>query len=663
VSQKTPQSKLALALALSITGAVVLTFVALVIGGAAAPTQLLDAGPLVRFGLPIVKALFDLSLALTIGSLSLAAFSVAQPKPGEAPLNTSLGRLLNLAAVGSAAWVVTGFINLLFTYLSVAGTSFSLSNQFGAGFWLFASSIQLGQYLSMNLLAGLLVSILVLAVSRLTGTLLLAVLSLLSLVPLALTGHASGTANHSTAVNALGIHLVAVSIWVGGLMALFAVRKQLTHIELVSVTKRYSTLALFMFVLVAISGIDSAWVRVLTFANLATPYGWLILGKIAFLVILGVFGAIYRGRILRQFDSSKFFRLVAVELVMMGAAIGLASALARTAPPINELDLSNPTPAQILTGEKLPPELTPITLLTLWKPDLIWLLVVLVATSGYLLGVARLKKRGDSWPVSRTVSWVTGMLLLLYITSGPLNTYEQYLFSVHMISHMMLTMGVPLFLVPGAPITLLLRAVQKRDDESRGVREWVLWAVHTKYAQFISHPLVAAVMFASSLVVFYFTPLFSWATREHIGHEWMIVHFLITGYLFIQALVGIDPGPKRLSYPIRLMLLVGTLAFHAFFGLALMTGDGLLLADWFGAMGRTWGQDPIADQQTGGAIAWGIGELPTAALTLIVSVQWARSDNRESRRLDRASDRTGNQDIEQYNAMLAKLAERKEQRN
>jgi putative copper resistance protein D len=48
--------------------------------------------------------------------------------------------------------------------------------------------------------------------------------------------------------------------------------------------------------------------------------------------------------------------------------------------------------------------------------------------------------------------------------------------------------------------------------------------------------------------------------------------------------------------------------FHAFFGLALMMGQGLLLADWFGAMGRTWGQRPLQDQQTGGAIAWGIGE-------------------------------------------------------
>ena len=94
-----------------------------------------------------------------------------------------------------------------------------------------------------------------------------------------------------------------------------------------------------------------------------------------------------------------------------------------------------------------------------------------------------------------------------------------------------------------------------------------------------------------------------------------------------------------------------------------MSGDGLLLADWYGAMGRTWGEDPLTDQQTGGAIAWGIGEMPAAVLTIIVSIQWFRSDVRDAKRLDRASDRSGNKDVDDYNAMLAKLAERdREQR-
>jgi putative copper resistance protein D len=320
------------------------------------------------------------------------------------------------------------------------------------------------------------------------------------------------------------------------------------------------------------------------------------------------------------------------------------------------------TPAQILTGELLPGELVSASWFTAWKIDILWLTICLALAAFYIFGVYRLRKRGDAWPVYRTVSWLLGLGLLFYITNGAMNVYEHYLFSVHMIAHMMLTMAVPIFLVPGAPVTLLSRAAVKRHDESRGIREWVLWAVHTPWARFFGNPLVSAIMFASSLIVFYFTPIFGWATRDHLGHEWMIVHFLITGYLFVQSLIGADPGPKLASYPIRLMVLILTLTFHAFFGLALMQGQSLLLADWFGAMGRTWGDTPLGDQQTGGAIAWGIGEIPSAVLTIIVSRQWFKADTREQVRVDRASDRSGNQDIEDYNAMLAKLAGRKEER-
>ena len=346
----------------------------------------------------------------------------------------------------------------------------------------------------------------------------------------------------------------------------------------------------------------------------------------------------------------------------MGIAAGLGTTLTVTAPPAEETLGGTPTPAQILTGELLPPEMNGLSWFTAWKIDILWITICLALAVFYLFGVYRLHKRGDAWPVYRTASWLGGLGLLFYITNGAMNAYEHVLFSVHMIAHMMLTMAVPILLVPGAPVSLLSRAAEKRHDDSRGLREWVLWAVHTPYARFFGNPIVAAIMFASSLIVFYFTPVFGWSMREHIGHEWMIVHFLITGYLFVQSLIGADPGPKLASHPIRLMVLLLTLTFHAFFGLGIMQGESLLLSDWFGAMGRTWGPTPIEDQQIGGAIAWGIGELPSAVLTIIVSRQWFSADKREQRRADRASDRTGNKDIEDYNAMLAKLAGRKEER-
>ena len=627
------------------------TFIALQIGGAAKPFKLLDPGTIVRWGLPFSRAIMDVAMATSLGALTIAAFVFSE---GTEKLRTTM----NIAAGASVLWVLSGMLSFNFTYLNITGLPFSFEQNYGAGLWQFATEIELGRYLLLNLLGGVLVSILTIASQRLTAAALTAATGFLSLVPIALTGHASGTANHAMAVNSLGLHLLAIVIWVGGLVALALVhlRRGVSAVEV----GRFSGLALFSFALVFVSGLINAQLRIGSLQNWMTPYGLIVMLKIAALLVLGAFGAIYRRKLLANLETKPkaFWALVSLELVVMGAAIGIGAALSRTAPPLNATALVGTTPAEILTGQKLPPEFNEITFFTQFKPDLIWLSVAAFGIGAYLFGVRRLAKRGDKWSTGRTVSWVAGMLLLAFITSGSLNAYQEYLFSVHMVAHMLLTMAVPIFLVPGAPITLLSRAVKKRTDDSRGAREWALWAVHTKYAQFISHPIVAGILFASSLVVFYFTPIFGWSTREHIGHEWMVVHFLITGYLFVQSLIGVDPGPHKIQFPLRIMLLIGVLAFHAFFGLALMTGNGLLLPEWFGAMGRTWGSSPIEDQHTGGAIAWGIGELPTAALTIIVSVQWFRSDAREARRLDRAADRGGNKDLEDYNAMLTKLADR-----
>jgi putative copper resistance protein D len=323
--------------------------------------------------------------------------------------------------------------------------------------------------------------------------------------------------------------------------------------------------------------------------------------------------------------------------------------------PISDAEFVPPTPAQLLTGDPLPPELTPLSWFTVWDFDPLWATIVLFGSALYLRGVMILHARGDKWPLSRTIPWLMGMAVLFYVTNGAPNAYQEYLFSVHMVGHMVLSMMVPVLLVPGAPVTLLSRAQAPRTDGSRGLREWALWAVHTPYAWFISHPLVAGLNFAISLVMFYYTPLFRWATEEHLGHQWMLVHFLITGYLFVQSLIGVDPQPHKPAFPLKLMLLIGTMAFHAFFGLGLMGERSLLLADWFGSMGRTWGDDPMADQAIGGAFAWGVGEIPTIIITLIVVTQWYRSDIKERKRLDRQSDRTGNKDLEDYNAMFAQL--------
>ena len=258
----------------------------------------------------------------------------------------------------------------------------------------------------------------------------------------------------------------------------------------------------------------------------------------------------------------------------------------------------------------------------------------------------------------RTVTWVLGWLLFIYATNGVLGIYGRVAFSWHMTLHMIEAMVVPIFLVLGAPVTLALRTLRPRHDGTLGPRELVLGLVHSRFMAVLGNPVFAAAFFFMSLVVFYWTGLFELALTTHTGHLLMTAHFLITGYLFAWVLVGVDPGPKRWSPALRLMVLFATIAFHAFFGVAMITGTAILGGDFFESIAIPWVPDRLADQRLGGGVAWAIGELPALVLALIVAMQWFSSDRAESVRADRRADRDGDAELTAYNERLARLAER-----
>ena len=633
---------------------------ALRFGGGANAALILDPGPLVRFGLPAAKLLVNLGAAGTIGALVLVCFALDRQKP-------EFAGALNIAAASAALWTVASAFTGFFSFLTAFNQPFALDDAFGDILATFLTSTSLGQaWLSTTLVAAGLTA-LCFAVRNVTVLFFVTAFAVVGLLPMSLQGHAGGTADHDAATTAIFLHVLFAAVWLGGLLTIVLIRKNLQGGRIGSVLSRYSTVAMVCFIVVAASGYVSAEIRVESPGNLLTPYGILVLVKTAALGALGLFGVAQRQFFIRRMLKSEsghrgyFGWFLAAELAFMGLASGVAAALARTATPRPEIiaaDQLDPTAAELLTGSRLPPELTLDKYITLWNFDLLWILVCAFAIFFYLAAVLRLRRRGDAWPVHRTVLWIAGIVLLFYITNGGINVYQRYLFSAHMLAHMTLGMMIPVLLVPGAPITLALRSIVKRMDGSRGPREWIMLVVHSRFFTVLAHPLVAAVLFAGSLWVFYYTPLFSWATTDHIGHEWMIVHFLATGYLFVQSLIGVDPVPFRPPYPIRLLILLATMAFHAFFGLTLMMGSGLLLADWYGAMGRDWGISAIADQQAGGGIAWSVGEIPTIALAIAVAFMWARSDERESKRFDRKADRDGDAELLEYNAMLEKRSKR-----
>lgn len=642
--------------ALFLSGLGVALVFGLLAGGGAEPLLLVDPGPTVRWGIPLAKAFVHLGAALAVGSLMVAAFVLSRKAK-------AFSLALVVAACGAGLMTVASGTSAFFTFMAIYVEPVSIDQQFGDLLWLYLQSTEIGRSWLITMGLSAIVTVLSVVVRSFGGVFAAGVLSVAALWPLAEQGHAAGTANHEAAVSASYAHSVFAAMWVGGLavMAIIAWSEKPSASQLHGMLQRYSTIALVSFIVVAVSGLTNAWLRVGTLAELASGYGALVIAKTLSLVILGVMGALYRGRLLGKLEegTQKNFtvvsRMIAAELTVMGVASGLASALARTQTPIPQIparDFAQATPAEILTGEPLPPEFTWSKLFTLWELDLLWALIAVFAIVYYVWGHLRLATRGDHWPISRTIFWVSGMLLLIFATNSGLVVYGTYLFSIHMLGHMLLSMAVPLLLVLGAPVTLASRAIAARKDGSRGSREWILVAVHSRYLAVIGHPVVAAAIFGLSLIVFYYSPLFEWALREHLGHMWMTAHFVFSGYLFAQALIGIDPSPHNPPYPLRLIIVLATMAFHAFFGLSIILGTGLLVPEWFGAMGRTWGDSPLVDQQNGGELAWGLGEFPTLALAILVTWAWSKSDDRINKRRDRKADRDGDLELDAYNEML-----------
>ncbi|SNS14830.1 putative copper resistance protein D [Actinomadura meyerae] len=625
-----------------------------------------DAGALTRWGLPVSRAAMDLLSALTVGAvLAAAAFLPAEGGRGALRLSADAAGYLRAASWIAAGWAAAAAATLVFTVSDVLGqpvgevlTGSELSSYVG--------SLPQGTALMIVVLLAVVVALLARTTTTPAAAFGLLAMAGIALLPAPLTGHSASAANHSVATTGVALHVAAVAPWVGGL-AIVGAHALLRRDRLPVMAERFSRMALWCYVTVGASGLVNVIARLPDPAELVTTnYGRLALGKIVAFGVLGWFGWWHRERTLPALAAGRpgaFARFGSVEAAVMAATMGLAVALARTAPPAP----AEPESAvKSLLGYDMPPEVTPVRLLTLWQLDLFFAVLAAVLGGLYLAAVVRLRRRGDSWPMGRTAAWFLGLVTIIAVTQSGVAKYAPILFSVHMAQHMVLNMLVPIFLVVGAPVTLALRALKPakiRGD--RGPREWLTALLHSRYLAVIAHPAVATLIFVVSTFALYFTPLFEAAMRNHLGHIAMTVHFLAAGSLFFWVLLGVDPAPKKLPYPARLILLFVTMPFHAFFGIALMNMSQALARGWYGAVAPPWGTTVLHDQHTGGAIAWAFGEIPTFIVLIVMAFQWYADDQRQARRMDRKADRAAapggraeDDELAAYNARLAKLAER-----
>lgn len=310
---------------------------------------------------------------------------------------------------------------------------------------------------------------------------------------------------------------------------------------------------------------------------------------------------------------------------------------------------------EIFLGFDVPEAPTAGELFGHWRINVLFAVIAAAGIISYGVALWRLRRRGDSWPVGRTVSWVLGWTIIVFATSSGFGRYSAPDFGVHMIVHMSLNMVGPLFLVMGGALTLFLRA--STPSRTAGLHEMITSAMNSPALHRLYHPLLVFGLFVGSYYALYLTPLFGNLIRYHWAHQAMNIHFLVVGYLFFGLAIGVDRTPRQLPHVGKLGFVFAAMPFHAFFGVALMSTSQIIAEEFYNYLDLPWMDLPAA-QRMGGGVAWAGSEIPLLIVVIALVAQWSRLDSREAKRKDRHYDSGLDPEYDAYNEMLRSLSDR-----
>lgn len=355
-----------------------------------------DAGPLVRWSVPIVRVGHDVAAAVTLGALVFAASLVPDAGParrggrGDTASGTSSATApaMRLATIAGVLWTLTALVGVVLTFADAAGLPLSspaLGDQLTSLVW----QIDATRVGLISAACAVVVTSGAALVRSRVGAAWLAALAAAGIIVLGLASHTGTSDDHETSVNAMGLHLVGATMWVGGLVVLVTLHRTLGK-SLAVVASRYSTLALWSYVAVGASGVVATTTRLGAWSDLGTAYGLLIVAKVVLFVVLGAAGWWHRRSTIADLAAGPrgrpFLRLAVAEVALMGMAFGIATALSRSAPPVPE-DFPDPTPTLQITGFPAPPDPGATAWWEVWRADWLVLGAVLVALGLYARGI------------------------------------------------------------------------------------------------------------------------------------------------------------------------------------------------------------------------------------------------------------------------------------
>lgn len=593
----------------------------------------------------VLRAVAELSSIVTIGALTTTMF-IGVGTDRMLPRH-SVPLLLTRAA--SITWATAAGLLIVIDGLDAGGVAADQLMRPGAWSFLYDATYPPKAWTVTALAAALIVLLSQLATRWTTMIPALWAATLGVLAPV-VVGQVLVGVNHDIGSDVAVVQTLAVAVLLGTLLVA-AAQIGTGHLLPPATLRRLALLAAVLLPVIAASEVVLAWFKLAGTGPGSSATGAQVLARCGVLALMGAgLLALRRAARAGRLRESHLASAATVATMLVALWCGVTVAMTRIPPPHYFIETSI---QQVYFGfEALaPPGLR--TLLTHWRPNILFCVLALAALAAYLLAVGRLRGRGDAWPAGRTVAWVSGCLLLVLATSSGVGRYSGTDLGVHMGVHMVLAMLAPLLLTLGGAMTLMLRAL----PAASAPHTWLVRLLGWRGLRVMLHPVLVLAVFVGSYYALYLTDLFGDAMRFHWAHQLMNLHFLGSGYLYYSLVIGVDRMPVTLPHIGRLAYLLAAMPFHAFFGVILMTSERLVAQDFYEHLDLPWA-DLLASQELAGGIAWAGGELPLVFVVVVLAVQWARQDDRAARRHDRAEDAGLDHELAAYNQMLDKLARR-----
>ncbi|GAA2684856.1 cytochrome c oxidase assembly protein [Streptomyces lunalinharesii] len=283
------------------------------------------------------------------------------------------------------------------------------------------------------------------------------------------------------------------------------------------------------------------------------------------------------------------------------------------------------------------PELTAGRLLDSWRLDPYALVLILVLGGLYAWGVVRLARRGERWPVARSVAFaVLGLGGVAVATMSGLAVYDHELFWPAAVQNIVLDLIAPLGLALGDPLSLVLKVLPPERPPAR----WLRARLSGRLLRFLTFPLVSTVLVLSSELAIYFTPYFPTALRHGPLHELMYLQLLVVGSLFVLPMLTREELlPSWCSHPVRALLVLLDGLVDAVPGIVVMTSGTLIAGGWYASQHRPWDPSLQQDQMIGGGLMLTLAELVGLPFMIAVFAEWVRDERRRTRALDAQLDR------------------------